>query len=276
MAQVTTIGLDIAKSVFQIHGVSATGEVVVQRRLRRTGLAAFFATLPPCLVGLEACATSHHWARVLSDLGHDVRLMPAAYVKPYVKRQKNDMTDAAAICEAVTRPIVRFVPVKSDEQHSVLSLHRARDLEAAIRAWHRSNPTSRRLATIPAIGPITASALAASIADLRKSAAPAPVGPHRYGWSVTLREMLSCSTRYTDSRIRGQSNERDSAPLGPPPIHATVPFADGFPIPARPFPAQCIVQCALGSFGCAGLAGISLSPLSNPVPPTARLSDDER
>lgn len=235
MEQVATIGLDIAKSVFQIHGVSANGDVVVRRRLRRAGLAAFFAALPPCLVGLEACATSHHWARVLSDLGHDVRLMPAAYVKPYVKRQKNDMTDAEAICEAVTRPTMRFVPVKSAEQQSVLSLHRARDLlvrqrtslinalrahlaeygiavaqgvagrkllatlvedeefdlipplartallplvdqiraletaagdlEVAIRAWHRSNPTSRRLATIPGIGPITASALAASIAD---------------------------------------------------------------------------------------------------------------
>lgn len=235
MGEVTAIGLDLAKSVFQVHGVSACGEVVIRRRLRRSEVVGFFEGLSPCVVGVEACATAHHWARTLSAFGHEVRLMPAAYVKPYVKRQKNDMRDAEAICEAVTRPSMRFVPVKSVEQQSVLSLHRVRDLlirqrtslinalrahlaeygiavaqgqagrsflealvededcdlipplarmallplvdqihaltqaagglEAAIKAWHRSNATSRRLATIPGIGPITASALAATIAE---------------------------------------------------------------------------------------------------------------
>jgi len=235
MSRTITIGLDIAKRVFQVHGVDAAGEVVVQRKLRRSEVLVFFERLAPCLVGVEACATAHHWARALMALGHEVKLMPPSYVKPYVKRQKNDMTDAEAICEAVTRPTMRFVPVKSVEQQSVLSLHRARDLlvrqrtglinalrahlaeygiavpqgtagrnllitlvededfdpipllartalfplveqiktleaaahelEAAIKAWHRANPTSRRLATIPGIGPITASALAASIPD---------------------------------------------------------------------------------------------------------------
>jgi len=235
MGEITTIGLDIAKTVFQVHGIDAGDQVVVRRRLRRSEVAAFFSRLQPCLVGMEACATAHHWARTLIDLGHEVRLMPPAYMKPYVKRQKNDMTDVEAICEAVGRPTMRFVPVKSAEQQSVLSLHRARDLlirqrtglinalrahlaeygiavaqgaagrtllatlvedeefevipplartamlplvdqiralekaagelEAEIVAWHRSNATSRRLATIPSIGPITASALSATITD---------------------------------------------------------------------------------------------------------------
>ena len=126
MGQAVTIGLDIAKSVFQVHGVDESGTVVVRRQVRRAQLLAFFAKLPPCLVGIEACATAHHWARELMKLGHDVRLMPPSYVKPYVKRQKNDAADAEAICEAVTRPTMRFVEVKSPEQQSVMVLHRAR------------------------------------------------------------------------------------------------------------------------------------------------------
>ncbi len=126
MGQITTIGLDIAKSVFQVHGIDATGEVVLRRRLTRGRLVEFFAKLTPCLVGMEACATSHHWARELRKLGHDVRLMPPRYVKPYVKRQKNDTADAEAICEAVTRPTMRFVEVKSPQQQSILVLHRTR------------------------------------------------------------------------------------------------------------------------------------------------------
>lgn len=235
MSRIITIGLDIAKHVFQVHGVDAAGSVVVRRKLRRAEVLAFFDRVDPCLVGIEACATAHHWARAIMALGHEVKLMPPSYVKPYVKRQKNDMTDAEAICEAVTRPTMRFVPVKSVEQQSILSLHRtrdllirqrtglinalrahlaeygiaapqgmvgvsllaafvededfdlipplartallplveqiralgaaARDLEAAIKAWHRTNAISRRLTTIPGIGPITASALAASIPD---------------------------------------------------------------------------------------------------------------
>jgi transposase len=126
MGQVTTIGLDIAKSVFQVHEVDATGEVVLRRRLTRARVVPFFAKLARCLVGIEACATSHHWARELGRLGHDVRLMLPSYVKPYVKRQKNDTADAEAICEAVTRPTMRFVEVKSPEQQSVMVLHRTR------------------------------------------------------------------------------------------------------------------------------------------------------
>lgn len=126
MEKVTTIGLDIAKSVFQVHGVGADGEVVVRRQLTRARMLPFFAKLPRCLVGIEACNNSHYWARELTALGHDVKLMPAQYVKPYVKRGKNDAADAEAICEAVTRPTMRFVAVKSPEQQSLMMLHRVR------------------------------------------------------------------------------------------------------------------------------------------------------
>jgi len=233
--EITTIGLDIAKNVFQVHGVDCAGNVVIRRQLRRRQLLPFFKKLPGCLVGIEACATAHHWGRHLIGLGHEVKLMPPHYVRPYVKRGKNDAADAAAICEAVTRPTMRFVAVKRPEQQSVLMLHRTRELlvrqrtmlvnairahmaefgivapvgiprvkellaviadahderlppvartclealarqylslhdeitaaEKRIHAWHRSNETSRRLETIPGIGPITASALAASITD---------------------------------------------------------------------------------------------------------------
>lgn len=235
MEKVSTIGLDIAKHVFQVHGVDVDGSVIVRRKLRRDDVVKFFESRPTYLIGIEACATGHHWARVLGALGHEVRLMPAAYVKPYLKRQKNDATDAEAICEAVTRPTMRFVPVKSEEQQGVLMLHRVRELlvrqrtmlvnalrghlaefgivtrqgivgvgtlialvedddhdliaslareallplvaqlrdihertaamDRRIHAWHRSNELSRRLETIPGIGPITASAIAATVTD---------------------------------------------------------------------------------------------------------------
>ena len=126
--QVTTVVLDLAKNIFQVHGVTENGEVAFNQALRRAQLFAFFEKLPPCLVGMEACGSSHYWARQLRKLGHDVRLIPAMYVKPYVKRGKSDAVDAAAICEAVTRPIMRFVAIKSEEQQGVLFLHRARDL----------------------------------------------------------------------------------------------------------------------------------------------------
>jgi transposase len=126
--QVTTVVLDLAKNIFQVLGVTENGEVAFNQALRRAQLFAFFEKLPPCLVGMEACGSSHYWARQLSKLGHDVRLIPAMYVKPYVKRGKSDAVDAAAICEAVTRPIMRFVAIKSEEQQGVLFLHRARDL----------------------------------------------------------------------------------------------------------------------------------------------------
>jgi transposase len=124
MQTITTIGLDIAKSVFQVHGVDAEGQVVVRRQLKRRYVLAF----PPCLVGIEACASAHHWSRELQALGHTVRLMPPAYVKPYVKRHKNDAADAEAICEAVTRANMRFVATKTTEQQSCLTLHRTRHL----------------------------------------------------------------------------------------------------------------------------------------------------
>ena len=220
MSEVITIGLDLAKSVFQVHGVDVSGEAVIRNQLRRRQVLPFFKKLAPYLVGMEACATAHHWARQLEALGHQVRLMPPRYVKAYVRRNKNDGADAAAICEAVTRPTMRFVAVKSAEQQSVLMLHRSRahlaelgivarvgmpqvnallaviadeaddrlpplarsclqglaaqlmslegEIAAAgqrIHAWHRSNEASRRLETIPGIGPITASALAATITD---------------------------------------------------------------------------------------------------------------
>src|SRR6187402_1674387 len=126
--QITTIGLDIAKNVFQVHGIDAAEKVVVRKQLRRSQVLGFFKALPPCLIGLEACATAHHWARELTKLGHTVRLMPAKDVKAYVKRNKNDAADAEAICEAVRRPTMRFVPVKSVEQQAQLMPHRARDL----------------------------------------------------------------------------------------------------------------------------------------------------
>jgi transposase len=233
--EISTIGLDLAKSVFQVHGVDAAGAVVVRKALRRSQVLPFFSKLPPCLIGIEACGTSHHWARELTKLGHQVRLMPPAYVKPYVKRGKTDASDAEAICEAVGRPTMRFVAVKSPEQQAALALHRTRDLlvkqrtqlinmtrgllaefgidiprgieralqvarrivdgeapdvppeavrsivvlceqaldthvrlrtiDRAMPEWQRSNDFARRLATIPGIGPVGASALAASVAD---------------------------------------------------------------------------------------------------------------
>ena len=125
---VKTVGLDLAKDVFQVHGISENGRVIFNKAIKRAKLLAFFETLPPCVVGMEACGSSHHWGRQLSKLGHDVKLMPAGYVKPYVKRGKNDAVDAEAICEAVRRPTMRFVEIKTEEQQAILSIHRTRDL----------------------------------------------------------------------------------------------------------------------------------------------------
>jgi len=128
MGEVSTIGLDIAKSVFQVHGVDADGAIVIRKRIGRAKVLEFFAALPPCVVGIEACPSAHHWSRKLRALGHTARLMPPSYVKAYLKRSKNDANDAAAICEAVTRPSMRFVPIKSEQQQSGLMLHRSRQL----------------------------------------------------------------------------------------------------------------------------------------------------
>ncbi len=125
---VKTVGLDLAKDVFQVHGISGTGRKIFNKKIKRAKLLAFFETLPRCVVGMEACGSAHHWGRELRRLGHDVRLMPAAYVKPYVKRGKTDAADAEAICEAVRRPTLRFVEIKSEEPQAVLAIHRSRDL----------------------------------------------------------------------------------------------------------------------------------------------------
>src|SRR6266542_5538154 len=124
--KITTVGLDLAKSVFQIHGVDGRGKAVLRKQLKRSEVVQFFANLPPCLIGMEACGSAHYWARKLTALGHEVRLMAPQFVKPYVKTNKNDRNDAEAICEAVARPNMRFVPVKTLEQQTVLALHRAR------------------------------------------------------------------------------------------------------------------------------------------------------
>jgi len=235
MGELTTIGLDLAKHVFQVHGVDVAGATVLRKQLRRAQVLGFFGKLPPCLVGLEACATAHHWARELRSLGHEVRLMPAQYVKAYVKRNKNDAADAEAICEAVVRPTMRFVPAKTAEQQAAVLLHRGRErlvrqrtglvnalrahlaefgiiapqglrnvgrliaivrderdtrlptlarqvlavlatqieqldasvteLERQLMAFHKSNAVSQRLATIPGIGPIIATAIATTVAE---------------------------------------------------------------------------------------------------------------
>jgi transposase len=128
MGEISTIGIDIAKHVFQVHGVDGAGEVVLCRRLRRGQVVSFFAALPPCIVGIEACGTAHFWAREIARCGHDVRLMPPGYVKPYVKRNKHDAADAEAVCEAVRRPSMRFVPIKTAEQQAALVAHSVRDL----------------------------------------------------------------------------------------------------------------------------------------------------
>ena len=233
--EITTIGLDLAKNVYQVHAINGVGEVVVRKALRRVQVLRFFERLDPCLVGIEACGTSHYWAREIGKLGHEVRLMPPAYVKPYVKRGKTDASDAEAICEAVTRPTMRYVAIKSPEQQAALAMHRTRnlfvkqrtqvvnmirgllaefgieirrgleqalmhakriatgempvipplaarviaglagqvlDLQARLReierellAWHRSSDVAKRLATIPGVGSVSATALAASVTD---------------------------------------------------------------------------------------------------------------
>ncbi|MGJ9420667.1 IS110 family transposase [Massilia sp. CMS3.1] len=233
--KITTVGLDLAKQVFQVHGVDAQGTAVLCKKLERSKVLEFFVNLPPCLIGMEACGSSHYWARKLQTMGHVVRLMAPQFVKPYVKTNKNDVADAEAICEAVTRPNMRFVPIKTDEQQAILSVHRVRqsfvkartaqanqirgllaefgvvipqgivhiakrvpqvieqpelpdsfrvllqrlythlkeldkqvdELEATIAHWHRESDLSRKLAEVPGIGPITATALVASVGDAK-------------------------------------------------------------------------------------------------------------
>ncbi len=143
MNAITTVGLDIAKSVFQIHAIDAEGNIIVRRQVKRGQVVKVFAARPPALIGIEACATAHHWARELTRLGHEVRLMPPAYVKPYVNRQKNDAADAEAICEAVTRPTMRLVPVKTVDQQAAATLHRSRALLVKQRTMLLNAPRRR-------------------------------------------------------------------------------------------------------------------------------------
>ena len=175
LSSVTTVGLDLAKHVFQVHGVDAFGRVIVAKALRCKDVLGFFAQLPRCLVGLEACGSAHHWARELIKLGHDARMMPPAYVKPYVRRQKNDAADAAGICEAVTRPSMRFVGVRTLENQVALMHHKAREMLVAQRTQlinARGDEMARRLMTIPGLGPVTASAMAASVQDASAFSGP--------------------------------------------------------------------------------------------------------
>jgi transposase len=157
MEKIITIGLDLAKSVFQLHGVDATGAVVMRRRVNRSTLLKAFARIPPCLVGMEACSGAHYWARELTALGHEVKLLPPVYVKPYVKRGKSDAADAEAICEAVTRPSMRFVPVKSPEAQAVLSLHKAR----AMLVGQRTQTANTLRSLLAEFGVIAAQGIAA-------------------------------------------------------------------------------------------------------------------
>jgi transposase len=174
MDQVVTIGLDIAKSVFQVHGVDAAGAVVLRQRLTRSRMLSFFEKKPPCLIGLEACGSAHYWARELSRLGHEVCLIPPSYVKPYVKRQKNDAADAEAICEAVTRPSMRFVPIKSPEQQSILVAHRTRSILTRQRT-QLSNAIRGHMAEFGLVAPVGRNgleALTAIVADADDSRVP--------------------------------------------------------------------------------------------------------
>ncbi len=171
MTMVSTIGIDLAKSVFQVHGVDAAGKVVMKRQLKRKSMLALFAKLPPCLIGMEACSSAHYWARELSGLGHSVKLMPPRYVKPYVKRGKNDAADAEAICEAVSRPSMREVAVKTVEQQSVLMLHRSRDL--LLRQRTRTiNALRAHMAELGIIAPAGTGGVAALLAIVSAPADP--------------------------------------------------------------------------------------------------------
>ncbi|BCZ85573.1 hypothetical protein PTKU64_92480 (plasmid) [Paraburkholderia terrae] len=290
--QITTVGIDLAKSVFQIHGVNEFGKVVLRKQLRRDQMASFFANLPACVIGMEACGGAHHWARKLQALGHTVRLMAPQFVKPYVKTNKNDAADAEAICEAVARPNMRFVPIKNIEQQSMLSLHRARqgfvkartaqanqirgllsefgfvipqgianivkcvpeliedasnelsgsfrrlvarlldhlkeldkqvtELESQIKEWHRTSEVCRKLERVPGIGPITATALVASIGNATQQPAGPRLGiapqPHRAG-SGGWRNRSRQSRRYRSADKKSSRRKENRSAASHNPVH---------------------------------------------------------
>jgi len=210
MEAIVTIGLDIAKSVFQVHGVDRNGAVVVRRRLPRGKVLSFFEKLPACLVGLEACATAHYWGRELRKLGHDVRLMPPSYVKPYVKRQKNDAADAEAICEAVTRAGMRFVEIKSPEQQSVMSLHRVRQMLMRQRT-QISNAIRGHLGEFGRVAPIGRNGLSQLIgivADLNDNTLPDDVRTAVTMLAVQLR-IVNEQILELDRRVRASARATD-------------------------------------------------------------------
>jgi transposase len=203
--------LDIAKSVFQVHGIDAAGAVVLRRRVRRAHLLLFFAKQPKCLIGIEACASAHYWGRELSKLGHQVRLMPPSYVKPYVKRQKNDAADAEAICEAVTRPTMRFVEIKSPEQQSVMVLHRVRMMLMRQRI-QLSNAIRAHMAEFGLVAPIgregSASALRASQEQIREL--QRLLGKKTLEAEI-LKEALEIATESKKRTLRSLSLPRDGS-----------------------------------------------------------------
>ncbi len=210
MALVATVGLDIAKTVFPVHGVDATGQTVIRRRLSRGRVLAFFERLAPCLVGIEACSTSHYWARELIARGHQVRLLPAQYVRPYVKRGKNDAADAEAICEAVTRPTMRFVPVKTPEQQSVMMLHRVR-LMLNRQCTQLSNSIRSHLSEFGIVAPLGrrgVDQLRAVIADERDMRVPAEA---RVFLRLLAAQLVVVKEQLleTDRRVRASARETE-------------------------------------------------------------------
>lgn len=224
---VTTIGLDIAKTVFQVHGVDADGAVVIRRSLRRSQVIAFFKKLPPCLVGMEACATAHYWAREIRKLGHTVRLMPPAYVKPYVKRNKNDAADAAAICEAVTRPSMRFVAIKSEQQQAALMLHRTRELLVRQRTMlvNAIRGHMAEFGIVARVGLAHVRALLAVIADPQDTRLPTDARACLHGLAVQLvsvdREIVAAERRIHLQHRSNPASQRLATIPGYGPIIAT-------------------------------------------------------
>jgi transposase len=189
MKEVSTIGLDLAKKVFQVHGVDERGEVVVRRALRRSRVLAYFAKLPPCLIGMEACATAHYWARELVKLGHRVKLIPPAYAKAYVRRNKNDAADAAAICEAVSRPSMRFVEIKTASQQAAVGLHKVRELLMKQRTMliNALRGLMAEFGIVVAEGPHHVAELLAVLADGEDHRVPAPLDEGLERLAQTLR-----------------------------------------------------------------------------------------
>jgi transposase len=189
MEQVTTIGLDLAKNVFQVHGVDGAGVVVIRRSLRRRQVFGFFAKLPSCLVGIEACATAHYWAREITKLGHNVRLIPPAYAKAYVRRNKNDPADAAAICEAVSRPSMRFVTIKTEVQQAAAGIHRVREMLITQRTMpiNTLHGLMAKFGIVVAERPRHVNELVAMLADPADRRIPAPLHSGLLALVETLR-----------------------------------------------------------------------------------------